>query len=135
VDNTYAGVLAGRETQPEEGQSIHLIAISAGTMPVKRTNLVRDSEGYWRQDHGKRWQDLPNEYVYHPRTTTPCYNGHVHMNGLVLDKEYPLKGIYEFYDALWVEWDEGIAYRKGLARIAKDVYERETLGWVDITMG
>jgi hypothetical protein len=48
------------------------------------------------------------------------------------DKSYD---IYEFYNVLCLEWREAIAYRKGLGRVAKAIWENQILDWVDITLG
>jgi hypothetical protein len=34
---------------------------------------------------------------------------------------------YEHYNVLWTEWQDQIAYRKGLDRIWKDAWEASTL--------
>ena len=45
------------------------------------------------------------------------------------------EGLYEFYNVMWIEWEDGIAYRKGLGRILRDVWEGQNLEWVDVTLG
>lgn len=40
-----------------------------------------------------------------------------------------------FYNVLWIEWKEGIAYRKGLGRISKEAWERQATEWIDLTLG
>ena len=47
----------------------------------------------------------------------------------------PDKTVYEFYDVLWVEFEDGVAYRKDIGRVCKEVWDHETLGWVDVTLG
>ncbi len=42
---------------------------------------------------------------------------------------------YEFYNVLWVEWEEGIAYRKGCGRVMKSAWEAQNLEWIDLTLG
>jgi hypothetical protein len=42
---------------------------------------------------------------------------------------------YEWYNVLWVEWQGGIAYRKGIGRIAKRAWERQDLEWIDLLLG
>jgi len=42
---------------------------------------------------------------------------------------------YEFYHVLWVEWVEGIAYRKGLGRIMRSAWEEQELEWIDLILG
>lgn len=42
---------------------------------------------------------------------------------------------YEWYNVLWIEWKDGIAYRKGLGRIAKGAWESLDLEWIDLILG
>lgn len=42
---------------------------------------------------------------------------------------------YEWYNVLWVEWEEGIAYRKGVGRIEKAMWEAQELEWIDLMLG
>lgn len=42
---------------------------------------------------------------------------------------------YEFYNVLWIEWEEGIAYRKGVGRVEKAVWEAQELEWIDLVLG
>ena len=41
---------------------------------------------------------------------------------------------YEFYNVLWVEWHDNVAYRKGLGRVLKETWERQSLEWLDVTL-
>lgn len=42
---------------------------------------------------------------------------------------------YEYYNVLWIEWEEGVAYRKGLGRVSKEAWERQATEWIDLTLG
>jgi hypothetical protein len=42
---------------------------------------------------------------------------------------------YEYYNVLWVEWRDGIAYRKGLGRVVKSAWEAQDLEWIDLVLG
>lgn len=44
-------------------------------------------------------------------------------------------GVYEFYNVLWVEWEEGVAYRKALGRVEKSVWERKEKEEIDLVLG
>lgn len=48
--------------------------------------------------------------------------------GSVLEK-------YEYYNVLWVEWKDGIAYRKALGRVMKSAWEAQELEWIDLVLG
>jgi hypothetical protein len=41
---------------------------------------------------------------------------------------------YEFYNVLWIEWKDGLAYRKGIGRVEKHMWESQPLEWVDVTL-
>ena len=45
------------------------------------------------------------------------------------------KGLYEFYNVLWVEWVDGVAYRKCLGRVEKSVWEEIAKDDIDLTLG
>ncbi|KAF2197965.1 HET-domain-containing protein [Delitschia confertaspora ATCC 74209] len=50
--------------------------------------------------------------------------------------ERPKEGeLYEYHNVLWIEWDSGVAYRKGLGRVVKAVWESEEREWIDVTLG
>lgn len=60
--------------------------------------------------------------------------------GQVLDEwdleERPKGGIlYEYYYVLWVEWKDGVAYRKGLGRVEKNAWEAQERGWINLVLG
>lgn len=43
--------------------------------------------------------------------------------------------VYELYNVLWIEWNEGVAYRKELGRVIKEAWERQATEWIDLTLG
>jgi hypothetical protein len=43
--------------------------------------------------------------------------------------------LFEFYNVLWVERNNGVAYRGGIDRILKTIWERQATEIVDITLG
>ncbi len=44
-------------------------------------------------------------------------------------------GKYKFYFVMWIEWENGIAYRKAIGTVFKNVWESQELEDVDITLG
>ncbi|KAI1770717.1 HET-domain-containing protein [Hypoxylon cercidicola] len=42
---------------------------------------------------------------------------------------------YEYYYVLWIEWRDGIAYRKGLGRVDKNAWEARQREWIDLVLG
>ena len=95
-----------------EGQKISLIAISRGS---------NEAEQCCKRHHRS---GLEPEDSVNPLAGIDC---RIRRN--------PEKKVYEFYDALWVECEVGVVYRRGIGRVCKEVWDRETLGWVDITLG
>ena len=43
--------------------------------------------------------------------------------------------LHDYYNVLFIEWNENIAYRKGLGRICKDIWEHQATEWIDLTLG
>lgn len=43
--------------------------------------------------------------------------------------------LYEFVNVLWVEWVEGVAYRKALGRVKKEVWENLEKETIELTLG
>ncbi|KAH8159525.1 hypothetical protein CIB48_g8719 [Xylaria polymorpha] len=53
----------------------------------------------------------------------------------VLDERPKGGNLYEYYYVLWIEWMDGIAYRKGLGRVHKDSWESQEREWIDLVLG
>lgn len=50
--------------------------------------------------------------------------------------ERPYRSRYEWQNVLWVEWEDRIAYRKGIGRIMKSAWEAlPDLEWFDLVLG
>ena len=41
---------------------------------------------------------------------------------------------YYFYNVLWVEWQDGIAFRKGIGHVEREAWEQST-EWIDLVLG
>ncbi|KAJ3575648.1 hypothetical protein NPX13_g3965 [Xylaria arbuscula] len=52
-----------------------------------------------------------------------------------LDERPKSGALYEYFYVLWIEWKEGIAYRKGIGRVHKDTWEAQQLEWIDLVLG
>jgi hypothetical protein len=46
-----------------------------------------------------------------------------------------LKDMTEFYNVLWIEWVDGIAYRKALGQVLKSVWNSYPDEWIDVVLG
>jgi hypothetical protein len=51
------------------------------------------------------------------------------------ERPKPRHEMYEFYNVLWIEWKKGVAYRKGIGRVMKDIWECQALESIDLTLG
>jgi hypothetical protein len=54
---------------------------------------------------------------------------------LELDPNLELFIEYHFYNVMWIEWVNGIVYRKAIGRVRQDIWERQDLEWIDVTLG
>lgn len=104
--------LPGNEQQTSEaearGTAVELIAVATG-------KVRNDSYPKKGGDHN-----------YHQAYSIPEWNC----------KRRPSDGVfYEFYFVLWIEWEDGIAYRRALGRVEKGVWEATPLEDIDIVLG
>ncbi|KAF3062695.1 hypothetical protein CFAM422_010800 [Trichoderma lentiforme] len=53
----------------------------------------------------------------------------------VFSGEERLAGSYEFYFILWIGWVDGIAYRRGIGRVLKGVWEKMELEEIEVLLG
>ena len=44
-------------------------------------------------------------------------------------------GLYEFFNVMWVEWDSGVAYRKAVGRVERDIWEGIAVDDGDLILG
>lgn len=122
TNGDYAGVFCGSSDLLEEGQVINLMAISEGSIKA------------WQCCKRHRRPGLIPECLVDPLVDGGCDFLAGAMGFLSIELNLDMK-VYEFYDVLWVEFIDGVAYRKDIGRVRKEVWDRETLGWVDITLG
>jgi hypothetical protein len=45
------------------------------------------------------------------------------------------KGEKDLFNVLWIEWEDGIAYRKALGQVGKDAWNSQPEEWIDATLG
>ncbi|KAF1960726.1 HET-domain-containing protein [Byssothecium circinans] len=58
-----------------------------------------------------------------------------HTTQSATQRIWEILGYYEYYNVLWIEWENGIAYRKALGRVYKEAWEAQELEEVDIVLG
>jgi len=44
-------------------------------------------------------------------------------------------GMYCFYNVMWIQWEDGIAYRKSVGRVFKHVWDEQELDEIDVILG
>jgi hypothetical protein len=44
-------------------------------------------------------------------------------------------GRYEWYNVIWVEWNDGVAYRTAVGRVHKGSWESQPLEWINLVLG
>jgi hypothetical protein len=94
-----------------------------------------DSEEPQRQAEGARDRGKPCELIAISRGSQDGKIETMELDEWVHPEGPKTGDKYEFYNVLCVEWQDKIAYRKGLGRIKKDFWEASTLEWADLTLG
>jgi hypothetical protein len=53
------------------------------------------------------------------------------------DKLHPRNedGLFELCNVMWIEWEDGTAYRRAVGQIMKPTWESFDLEWIDLTLG
>jgi hypothetical protein len=58
-----------------------------------------------------------------------------YYKGFEMDETLEMEESYHFYYVMWIEWDNGIAYRKAIGRVPQVIWEHHELEWIDVTLG
>lgn len=141
--------LEGLELPPGASTQIYAIAVLTGSLTIAKAWMMAIEstcvqskasipEGWSHVYREFRHSDHPDECYHEPlantRSSCTCYSS-TRLSSLTLVRGYEIGDVYEYYSVLLLAWEDISAYRRGLGRIAKVVWERETLGWVDMTIG
>jgi hypothetical protein len=60
----------------------------------------------------------------------------LHLLHDILDKDRSKpSGTYGIYNVLWIEWHEGIAYRKALGWVTQEAWQRQPEDKIDVLLG
>ena len=92
---------------------VHHSPESAGEQN-QQCELVLISGGWAVEDHESQWPWFP-EWFHEKRPRTG--------------------NLYHFYHVLWIEWQDNIAYRKGLGRIVKNIWDDLPKDEIELHLG
>jgi hypothetical protein len=96
---------------PEIGTIFELVTTSAGALHTRVQYLDDDGESpEIIASIALAWRAFNTDYGEHERQTFSKFGIRV-----------PEASIVEFYYVLWIGWDNGVAHRKGLGRILKQL--------------
>lgn len=114
--NTKEGEWAGiiylqKETSGEQSFVI------GETCELARLSITKKTRGRDFDDSVWHWETLP------PRFSDPQYSPSRRT------------GSRSIYNALWIEWKDGIAYRRALAQVKKNVWERQEREDFELILG
>jgi hypothetical protein len=42
---------------------------------------------------------------------------------------------HEYYNVMWIEWQDRVAYRRGVGKVSKSDWEAQDTEWIDLTLG
>lgn len=99
------------------------------------TNKKGDLVGYLEingqndLDMVKKYERQADEAGY-PCELVAISKGNDFVHPMEPDKEQ-----YTFYNVLWVKWEDGIAYRRGVGRVKRETWESIDLEDVDLVLG
>ncbi|KAK0711756.1 heterokaryon incompatibility protein-domain-containing protein [Lasiosphaeris hirsuta] len=120
--------------------------------PIYRTYTLRNDQGTWAgvlcDDglDGEASEGLPSHHA-----ETQCELIAISMTrvrdwnwakGILLEwelDEHPsgdrIENTYEFYNVLWVRWQDGVAYRRGIGRVSLEIWDRLKLDELEVNLG
>lgn len=81
------------------------------------------------RDLVKKYERRPDEAGY------PCELVAISKGNDFVHPMEPEKEEYTFYNVLWVKWEDGIAYRRGVGRVKRETWESMDLKDVDLVLG
>lgn len=89
--------------------------------PDQEVNLIAISEGAsWPYETGAFWFRPELDFDFRKRRTQDSLR---------------VADCYQYYNVLWVAWEDGIAYRKGVGRVWKPMWEEADLIETDVVLG
>jgi hypothetical protein len=138
---------AERCTMFLEGSYIEVLNNTTPPRPRLTIN-VHDSNGSWTgvitgftseddYTHGDQCELIAISKASRQRKKQKSGSGYRNRNFTEMDTAQEIKELdcYDFYNVLWIEWKEGIAYRKALGRVWKKAWDSQNPTMADIVLG
>jgi hypothetical protein len=125
MDGTWAGALKYGDSE-QETDPIPKSVRDVSDEPIVPHSVDTNTIELVAISRGCTVQTLPE--TEHWRYACPELN---HDEAPNVDDEKP----YEFYNCLWIEWKDGIAYRKALGRVEKSIWEGLELEEIELILG
>lgn len=125
---------AARWDPPYFQAQVHLFG-SDLELDTLLTNQKGDLIGYLRID-GR--DDLHLVEKYEPRPDEagyPCELVAISRGNDFVHPMEPGKEEYTFYNVLWIKWEDGIAYRRGVGHVKRETWESMELEDIDLVLG
>ncbi|KAF2648905.1 HET-domain-containing protein [Lophiostoma macrostomum CBS 122681] len=117
--------------ETEEDGLLELVAISGGQGEFR----LREDAKTW--EYCGFMEELRHAR-YVKRVREACTNNH---EPLISDEDADRSRLgdrtsfYEWYNVLWIEWIDGIAYRKACGRVIKQVWDAQGFEAIDVVLG
>ncbi|GAB1317087.1 Heterokaryon incompatibility protein-domain-containing protein [Madurella fahalii] len=120
--------------------------------PIYRTYTLRDGQGTWAgvlSDDGLNSEESEESDSHHDETRCELIaisktrvRDWKWAKDVLLEwelDEHPsadrVEDAYEFYNALWIRWRAGVAYRSGIARVSVEVWDGLQLDELEVSLG
>lgn len=125
------------DSRPNDFTGHRYVDLFSGEIQVETVfaNQKGDLVGYLdiddQSDH-----DLIKTYEHPPDMPGyPCELVAISKGNDFVHPMEPDKEVYTFYNVLWVKWEDGIAYRRGVGRVKRETWESMELENVDLVLG
>jgi hypothetical protein len=119
----------------------------AGKLTVHIDKIARYKEakfkqapqrGWYREPELKSWEDQRFELIAISAGSSDLTDESATefiTERYGLRKYRPDLRIWEFYNVLWIDWQDGIAYRLGIGRVDKATWEKQATEELEVTLG
>jgi hypothetical protein len=116
------------------GESAEVVAISRGQLNFKKGVNYACEESYDLEQMSAilEWRAEASRHVHDDEDVDSSSDAGSIYEYQNIRKEI---GVYEYYNVMWIEWEDGIAYRRAVGRVYKEAWEALDLEEVDVLLG